>query len=349
MRRDGQLTLGGFVCMAILGAAPGLAMSRTSPPSRVRTPDAARLLDAYPAKPLQAGAGGQAVRDCVLQLDGKARDCKVNSEAPADLGFGAAALSLAPYFPMSPATRAGVPVAGGVVKIPIVFRNDGRDTRTDTTAVLRLSRSLNRAQQPSGAEVAAFAGADGRDQTVSLQCDFGPDGRLRACQPLIRGAPQALEAAALKLTGEFIAEPGPKPSLQAGDKVDVAIPFAAHPLSEADLTRAPPLQTFAFDYARRPAAADLALPDAAVKAGRATGWAALQCTVADRGALTDCAVSAEEAPGLGLGAAAIRAVGHVAVATWNSLGDSTLGRRINLRIVLAAPAPAAASPAAPAN
>ena len=441
------MTLGGFLCLAILGAAPALAMSQTSPPSWARTPDAARLLDAYPAKALQAGAGGQAVLDCVLQLDGKVRDCKVKREEPADLGFGAAALalasefelkpglrdgqpiadarlsipvrfspppviskpkwvrlptgdelvalwppaalargiggkaiivcivsisgsvggcvmdsetpagygfgaaalSLAPYFQMSPATQAGVPVAGGVVKIPIVFQNDGGGPGIDTPAVRRLFRTLNWAQQPSRAEVAAFAGADGRDQTVSLQCDFDPDGRLRACQPLIRGAPPALETAALKLTRGFIAETGPKPSPQAGDKVEVAIHFAAHPLSEADLAKAPPLQTFEFDYVRRPAAADLALPDAAVKAGRTTGWAALQCTVADRGALADCGVTAEEAPGLGLGAAAIRAVGHVAVATWNSLGDSTLGRRINFRIVLTAPAPAAASPAAPAK
>lgn len=44
------------------------------------------------------------------------------SETPPDYGFGQAALRLSQTFQMQPKIADGTPVAGGTVRIPIVFR-----------------------------------------------------------------------------------------------------------------------------------------------------------------------------------------------------------------------------------
>jgi hypothetical protein len=56
--------------------------------------------------------------------------------------------------------------------------------------------------------------------------------------------------------------------------------------------------------------------------------------VAQTGGLEACAVEAEQAPGLELGTAALRASAKVRIATWNGLGEPTPGRRVRLRLEL---------------
>jgi len=59
---------------------------------------------------------------CKVTMEGEMADCSVEQEAPSGEGFGEAALKLMPKFHMRPATKSGVPVEGGVVRIPIQFR-----------------------------------------------------------------------------------------------------------------------------------------------------------------------------------------------------------------------------------
>jgi protein TonB len=51
--------------------------------------------------------------------DGSLSDCTVASEAPAGLGFGAAALQVAAIMKMNPWTKQGAPVDGGRIRLPI--------------------------------------------------------------------------------------------------------------------------------------------------------------------------------------------------------------------------------------
>jgi len=90
-------------------------------PEWLRLPTQAEKLAAYPRAALTRRVAGQAAIDCVLDADGYLRACRVSQESPADMGFGQAALSLAPDFRMTPLTPAGATVEGARVSVPISF------------------------------------------------------------------------------------------------------------------------------------------------------------------------------------------------------------------------------------
>lgn len=77
------------------------------------------LNDTYPAK--AGGAIGRVSLSCQITSKGSLADCVLNSEEPAGLGFGEAALALAPKFRFWPGMVDGRPVDGGTVNIPLTF------------------------------------------------------------------------------------------------------------------------------------------------------------------------------------------------------------------------------------
>jgi TonB family protein len=88
-------------------------------PDWLRKPSGEDMAWAYPKRAQREEVGGKAVLHCVVAPDGGLTHCQVASEAPADYGFGAAALALAPQFQMTrPPSDARNP---SEVTIPIVF------------------------------------------------------------------------------------------------------------------------------------------------------------------------------------------------------------------------------------
>jgi hypothetical protein len=82
------------------------------------TPESAAA--AYPQAAIKADVKtGAATVACTTVHSGALTDCAVESEEPADLGFGAAALKIAAVMKMSPWTSQGAPVDGMKIRIPI--------------------------------------------------------------------------------------------------------------------------------------------------------------------------------------------------------------------------------------
>jgi TonB family protein len=79
----------------------------------------------YPEKARAAGATGAVVLDCAVAVGGAVADCKVAKETPQGLGFGEAALDLAPLFRMKAWTSDGRPVDGARIRIPINYEEPG--------------------------------------------------------------------------------------------------------------------------------------------------------------------------------------------------------------------------------
>jgi len=91
---------------------------------------------------------------CVVSAVGEVGDCKVGEEAPLGLGFGAAALRMAPLFRMKPQTIDGAPVGGSAVNIPFNFAMDATPPASDAapddgidSKAMALARRLAAAQR----------------------------------------------------------------------------------------------------------------------------------------------------------------------------------------------------------
>lgn len=97
--------------------APAAPVATIQAPHWLRRPHGEDMARTYPRK--ARGANGGATLRCLIDARGQLTGCAVLREDPPDLGFGEAALKLAPLFKMKPVTDDGRPVEGGVVMIPI--------------------------------------------------------------------------------------------------------------------------------------------------------------------------------------------------------------------------------------
>lgn len=111
-----------LVLAALAEVAAPAAKSVIVQPAWVRKPTGEDMGRHYPQRALKMGLAGRAVITCNVDAEGGLVNCLASEENPADLGFGEAALKMAPLFRMRPMTANGQPVGGGTVRIPILFR-----------------------------------------------------------------------------------------------------------------------------------------------------------------------------------------------------------------------------------
>ncbi len=314
-------------------AAATLAAGQDANPAWVRKPSPEDLYAVFPSAAVERGIDGKAVMECEIALDGSLRACSVVSETPPGIGFGAAALALAPQFKMRPKMENGQFVTSEV-RIPISFDspagNPARD-RTLEPAPVSSARTFTRMaweQAPTRAEVAAaFPSGATESGYAMIDCMLRGDGALSRCS-VQQESPtgKAFGRAALSLTDRFRAglrEIGGRPI--AGAHVLLTVRFDAPGTPDPGLSRQ-------LEWSGQPDAADLVFPPAARAAGVRTGKGTIDCRIATTGLLADCRLAEESPPGLGFGEAAMALAPKFRVNPWNAEGRTSEGRRIKLPI-----------------
>ncbi|HET9159032.1 MAG TPA: TonB family protein [Caulobacteraceae bacterium] len=85
-------------------------------------PSAADMLRYYPERAISGALGGDVMLNCRVGGSLRLENCKVVSETPVHVGFGEAALKLAPLYIIKPQTRDGESTVGAMVTVPVRFR-----------------------------------------------------------------------------------------------------------------------------------------------------------------------------------------------------------------------------------
>src|SRR5665213_874571 len=175
------------IAIALGLAAMGWSAAAQPGPSIITMPDWSAkptgedLAGVYPEAAMKAGLEGRATIACVTTADGLLADCQVVAEDPPGAGFGDAALTLSARFRMRPMTKDGHAVAGGKVRIPIVFR-----LPAPAPAPAALLDHPDWVHRPKGEEVTRVYPLEAERRHVSggavLSCSVTAEGRLTACQ-----------------------------------------------------------------------------------------------------------------------------------------------------------------------
>ena len=310
-------------------------------PNWVKKPTSSALAGAFPNAAIKAGRDGRATIGCVITVEGFLEACKVLSEDPQGMGFGQAALQLAPQFRMSPKIRGGKPVPGGEVTVPVVWAGlaNGGGRPAGQSLVLDPPWTV----APSAAQVAAAwptaeAGDAPTGQAV-LRCDLDKTGVPHACDvisenPMGKGFGKA--AKRLSRSFQVVFESDQAKSLN-DYKVDIPFRFRNPAGPEGrKLTKPRWIRTLTIEGMAQ------VYPEAAAAAGVTTGLGAASCALTTTGDLVECQAVREEPAGLDFAAAAIKAAGLIRMNPWTTEGDPVEGLRITLpiRFLWEAPPPA---------
>lgn len=335
MGAAGACLLGGAALAQ--GGGPNAEITR---PNWLKRPTADDIAAVFPAEARRRGTDGRATIGCSVTVEGTLARCTVVEETPPGLGYGFAALALAPQFRMTPASQDGKPVGGGTVRIPIVFKTGGPTTSTRSRIPSREGEALYITRPvwtgaPTRAQVAAVypaaLKASGEVAQAQLDCGFDAAGRANDCrvvseQPAGRGVGRA----AVLLARELRVEPPKNPDGSPARRVRARVPVAFSPTvltAGADQIARP-------EWGRLPEAAQVAslYPAKAKAAGVKKGEATLACTVTAGGGVTGCAVARETPPDLGFGEAALALAPSFAMSAWTSDGRPVDGAKVRIPI-----------------
>lgn len=320
---------GGLALVAGLTLA-GAAMAQSAPqvdepPAWARKPSGETTARAYPAEALDRTIAGGATIDCAINLDGRAEDCRIESEAPWGLGFGDAAVKLIQAEGrFKPATLAGKPVAGGRMSIPLKFAPPELNGR-----YIIFRPIFSRAPSLETVNRAWPMGSDAADAVVVLRCSLRADGGLKDCKGAGK-AEGAFYEAARSLSGEFQVRLSPEDARMVG-RADVLVPIRF--LSPATVEGRSTMVTDPWwTTSVNPEKVLSVYPARAAEAGIRSGRGVADCLVAADGKLTDCKVARERPGDMGFGASAVAIAQLMQMNPWSQKGRPVVGARIKLPI-----------------
>ncbi|MBA4792186.1 MAG: energy transducer TonB [Phenylobacterium sp.] len=353
-----------ILCALLLAAGGAQARQSVTPdaeldtlPDWLRMPTPQDLHAVAPAEAIRKGVGGRATLVCLVSRQGALFDCAVESETPAGMGFGAAAIALTPQLLMKPGTKNGEPVVSRT-HIPFDFTGlergmSGRYARVPPPVSRYFIGQPTWTEAPTYAEAVAVYPEKAATRRVggsaTVKCRIDADRRLKTCQT-INEEPRGFgfARAARSLSEDFeIAPlaPGSELDLEA---LETQYMVTFDPLmldGEARVTGRP-------TWTALPSAASMAgaFPAAAQVAGVASGRVIMDCRVGEGGTVEDCRVASEDPAGYGFGPAALSLTPGFRMSVWTMEGLPTVGGRITIPLRYQNPtaeAPPAAPPAAP--
>ena len=348
----------GLVAALAVALTAGTAVAAETEADWLKKPTPEQLFAVWPTEAFKRGVGGRARISCAVSVRGGLYGCKVLSETPAGMGFGAAAIALTPQFLMKPATRDGKPVEGEV-DIPVNFTQPDTGTGThipgrDAPGLAPMTRTVVSNivwnQAPSYDDVAAAypekARASGASGRVILKCTMMSEGRLGGCSA-ISEEPKGLgfAAAARSLIPKFAAPTQFSDGRPIkGSMTQVPFVFAPDMLDPAKRLASK------VQWAVLPSgdALSAGYPRKAIEAGVSTARVVMLCTAGEGGRLEDCSVTSEEPAGLGFAEAGMALSKSFRIRPWTEEGVPTIGGKIRVPVRYnmpdAAPTPSAAKP-----
>jgi TonB family protein len=335
--------------VSIVGRPFKLTMRFVAPgdanPKWMTRPTGDMLASVYPRAALQKGVDGRAVINCGVTVEGFLSTCQIVSEEPEGLGFGAAALQLAPQFRLTPKIDNGKPVASRV-DIPVNW-SGLQDLRLTMGKRMRAIVDPPWTEVPTAQEVRA---AWPEKQTVkagsaTIRCRLTAGGKLKDCETLTETPKRAgFGWAAENLAKRFTMRMTPQLAAEIADFA-VDIPFRFRNPAEPDtrgVTRPKWIESLS------PESVALVFPAAARAANLSEGKGTINCLVTLGGKLADCRPVSEEPAGLGFADAAVLAAGYMVMNPWSVDGDPLDGLRVTLPIRLQLVDGPSGAPAQPA-
>ncbi|MBL8552819.1 MAG: TonB family protein [Phenylobacterium sp.] len=293
--------LAAALMQATAPAAPA-APSIITNPDWQRRPSGQDVGRLYPKAALKDDLAGRATISCDVAVDGRLTGCRATSANPEGAGFEEAALAMADVFRMRPLTKDGRPVAGGVVRIPIMFIIPANLRATPVAA-----------RSP---EVKA--------EIVELDCRYR-DLHLDNC--FARGASTAkAQEVALKLAEDVTLPPLPTARRQGRIVLPLVFTDASGAMASPDVVTRP-------IWHDRPTIQDVyrAYPPAAKKSGE-VGNVVVECQMEGRGPLGACTVLSEDPAGRGFGAAALTLMPKFRADEADAFGLKVAGRKVRIPI-----------------
>ena len=329
-----------ILALTLVGSAALAAGPEVTPdeeldvaPDWLKNPSYQDLQAVWPGDALRGGRGGKAMLRCEITPQGLLENCKVESETPPNQGFGSSALLLAPSFVLRPGMKDGKPVRSRV-GIPVVFRTAGRiDTIHQTTMPMIAEPIWQKAPSFADMDAAWPRRAKAEFGHVSMRCGFTEEGYLHRCK-IITETPggQGFGKAAKEVVapGFQLRVPPERTAQIAKAFVNLPVRFtnpgaagaAPRTIAEPKWITGPDPEKVLAIY-----------PDAALKAGVASGRGMANCLVANDGALTDCRPAPATPPDLGFSEAAVQIASIMKMNPWSDGGGPVDGVRINLPIV----------------